>query len=107
LGITEIPTVIQVTICKKAIAQYYVGHQKLVSQLKEQLLEMTGNRITLLGNSYHGVSINDCIGNSMEAVRDFSFRDAIGNATEEDLALNSHLRKKLAHEIVDNMGKNV
>ncbi len=48
---------------KKAIANYSLGHQKLVEVIFEKA-EKAG--VYLHGNSYNGISFNDCIKNSYE-----------------------------------------
>ncbi len=56
----------KITWCKlhkKAIANYSLGHQKLVDEIFE---ESEKEGIYLHGNSYKGISFNDCIKNSYE-----------------------------------------
>jgi oxygen-dependent protoporphyrinogen oxidase len=56
----------KITWCKlhkNAIANYSLGHQKLVDEIFN---EAKKERIYLHGNSYKGISFNDCIKNSYE-----------------------------------------
>ncbi len=55
LGITETPVVASVKRAEQAIPQYPLGHHRLVAELDEH------PRLKLLGISFRGVSLNDCI----------------------------------------------
>lgn len=57
LGIEAEPDVAYVRLARKAIPQYEVGHQQLLSSLRHQLASLPC--LTLTGNSFDGVSIND------------------------------------------------
>jgi len=63
LGIEQYPDAMAVKISPEAIPQYQVGHQKAVIEIKEQLRVLCYN-LHLLGNSYEGISLNDCVRNS-------------------------------------------
>ncbi|XP_014673322.1 PREDICTED: protoporphyrinogen oxidase-like isoform X2 [Priapulus caudatus] len=67
LGVTVNPVRSNVTINKNCIPQYYVGHHNIVSSSRQYI---TQNRlpISLLGASYDGASINDCIYNARKEV---------------------------------------
>ena len=60
LDIRESPDSIAFHSVNDAIPQYPVGHTKTVEAI-EQLLNKKFPRISILGNSYYGVSVNDCI----------------------------------------------
>lgn len=60
LGITQKPAFINCTLSKQAIPQYLLGHEDLVRSIEKDLA-MLSPAITLLGNSFYGVSVNDCI----------------------------------------------
>lgn len=60
LGITSCPDALLVKKAKEAIPQYLVGHAEQVKKFEESLPP----NITLLGNSFHGIAINDCIKNA-------------------------------------------
>ena len=66
LGITSEPVVASVSRADRAIPQYPVGHHRLVAEL-DQL-----PRLTLLGISFRGVSVNDCIHAAREAATRFA-----------------------------------
>ncbi len=72
------PDAVVVKLAKDAIPQYHVGHAQRMVKIRASL---TG--ITLLGNNFSGVSINDCIAEAMRAsdgiilaMRNGSFRVA-------------------------------
>jgi len=57
LAVDVLPTVTHVTLAKQAIPQYRVGH----AQHMDNMMKALPSTITLLGASYSGVSVNDCI----------------------------------------------
>jgi len=71
LSIQSPPNVHSVRILDNCIPQYTVGHYQRVKKIQEYI---TGKRlpITLVGSSYHGISINDVIYTSMSAIRKFN-----------------------------------
>lgn len=69
LGITAEPDVISVQIAKSAIPQYNVGHGLRVSEIHQRIADLFPS-MTLIGNSFEGVSVNDCIANAKVAVQD-------------------------------------
>ena len=60
LNITTPPDAINIKIAKKSIPQYQLGHLQKVDDIQREIRAFS-NRVTLLGNSYYGVSVNDCI----------------------------------------------
>lgn len=60
LNIEEAPDELMVKIAQQAIPQYLVGHETNLQSINEELLKMSP-RMTLTGNSFYGVSVNDCI----------------------------------------------
>ncbi len=55
---------------QNAIPQYKVGHQKLLKNIKESLIEeKLDNRFYLTGFSYEGVGVNDCLFNTRKLVQ--------------------------------------
>ncbi|KAI8916265.1 hypothetical protein EDD86DRAFT_198147 [Gorgonomyces haynaldii] len=69
LGITNRLIESKVTIQEKCIPQYHVGHQEWLKQLDE-LLKNT--RLSCIGASYRGVSINDVILDAKHCVKRFA-----------------------------------
>ncbi|MDE0635808.1 MAG: protoporphyrinogen oxidase [Candidatus Poribacteria bacterium] len=59
LGIKEKPIFLVVSQHAQAMAQYLVGHQKLVSEIDELAKGLPS--LALAGNAYHGIGIPDCI----------------------------------------------
>lgn len=56
-------------ILKDTIPQYLVGHPKRMQELHDALISdpRWRDRLTLLGFSYAGVGINDCVANALDA----------------------------------------
>ncbi len=63
LGIDSQPDAIHAHIASSAIPQYFVGHHAKIERIGT-ILARIFPRLTLTGNSYRGVSVNDCIANS-------------------------------------------
>lgn len=61
LNINTLPDEIHVSVAKRAIPQYLQGHSQMVQDLENELSQKTGHRLCLLGSSWYGVSVNDCI----------------------------------------------
>lgn len=61
LGITETPTKTKVEYQRNAIPQYTVGHEERLREISRAVRRDFGNRLTLAGNWYGGVSVPDCI----------------------------------------------
>lgn len=68
LGISEKPIVIESFTAKRAIPQYPVGFSQILEQIQEANKEFP--RLSLLGTSFYGVSINQCIASAKQ----FSFQ---------------------------------
>jgi oxygen-dependent protoporphyrinogen oxidase len=60
LGIRAKPDVVTVKLATQAIPQYTMGHSKRVAEITRGL-QLLSPRLRLLGNSYSGVAVNDCI----------------------------------------------
>lgn len=60
LGIFTPPDITAVKIARHAIPQYIVGHGSIVKELEDKLAGLTA-RVSLLGNGFYGISVNDCI----------------------------------------------
>ncbi len=56
LNIDDYPDAISVFQAKDAIPQYHVGHTELVNSILPP-----SHRLSILGSSFNGVSVNDCI----------------------------------------------
>ncbi|XP_072049287.1 protoporphyrinogen oxidase-like [Amphiura filiformis] len=67
LGITATPVYSAVNIQRDCIPNYKVGHHKVLDDLDDYVREQS-LPLTLLGSSYRGVSVNDCIYEAMKAV---------------------------------------
>lgn len=49
-----------INVFKATIPQYFIGHHKIMERVKNLIADSHPN-VTLAGNSYSGISINDCI----------------------------------------------
>lgn len=67
LGITNPPIFSIVSQHSQSMAQYQVGHEKLVEEVDERVKDLTG--LALAGNAYHGIGIPDCINSGEQAAR--------------------------------------
>lgn len=63
LNIKGQPEFIKIFRWEKAIPQYELGHEEKLSLMEQILSKFPG--LYLTGNAYRGVSVNDCIENSM------------------------------------------
>lgn len=61
LGIEELPKAILVSCAKNAIPQYKVGHKQKVKDFEHTIQQAFKGKLTILGNAWNGVSLNDCI----------------------------------------------
>jgi oxygen-dependent protoporphyrinogen oxidase len=66
--IEQSPTVISTHINKNAIPQYLIGHSNLINNIQKLAQEKFHNKLTIIGNSFFGVSLNDCITASKNSV---------------------------------------
>lgn len=65
LGITNPPIFSIVSQHTQSMAQYQVGHERLVGEIEELAKGFTG--LTLAGNAYRGIGIPDCINSGEQA----------------------------------------
>lgn len=70
MGITDEPRFINVKIAHNAIPQYQLGHHDLVKRIEALCLNISP-RLAILGSSFYGVSVNDCIKKSKSMAADF------------------------------------
>jgi oxygen-dependent protoporphyrinogen oxidase len=73
------PTIIQASMQKQCIAQYPVGHNQTMMQLRNVLRQVHHGRVRVAGSSYTGVGVNDCVRAGWDAaeeiVRNSKHRD--------------------------------
>ena len=65
LGIKKDPLFSIVSEHSQAMAQYLVGHQKLIHEIEKLTKDLPG--LELAGNAYHGIGIPDCIHSGEQA----------------------------------------
>ena len=68
LKIDASPIRSHVTIGRQSIPQHTVGHYSRVANMRE-FIQYNSIPLSLLGNSYDGVGINDCIYHSQNTVQ--------------------------------------
>lgn len=64
LHIKGAPEFIKIFRWEKAIPQYELGHEEKLRKIEQRISKFSG--LYLTGNAYRGVSVNDCIENSMK-----------------------------------------
>lgn len=70
LNLEENPDYYEVTVLKDAIPQYKVGHEALLGNIASSLKSLKiDDRLHLLGNSFEGIGVNDCIFNARKLVQ--------------------------------------
>ncbi|KAF2835589.1 Protoporphyrinogen oxidase [Patellaria atrata CBS 101060] len=69
LGIKDEPVASLVSLQKDCIPQYKVGHEEKMRKAHAELNEKYRGRVRVTGNSYHGVSVNDCARGAWDVVR--------------------------------------
>ncbi len=68
MGLKKLPDFTRVFRWQHAIPQYNVGHMKIMERLEKELASMPGLYVRC--NYVGGVSLNDCIANSMQTAKD-------------------------------------
>ncbi|KAK9462235.1 uncharacterized protein V1516DRAFT_307417 [Lipomyces oligophaga] len=61
LGVQEQPVVVHAMLQQNCIPQYVVGHTATLGRVHEAVLSAFDGALALVGASYLGVSVNDCI----------------------------------------------
>lgn len=67
LGIHERPDSIVLTKAKEAIPQYLVNYKERLDRINRLAQEFSPS-LTLLGNSFHGVAVNDCVAHARQTI---------------------------------------
>jgi oxygen-dependent protoporphyrinogen oxidase len=90
LGVTALPIDSHVSIHKNCIAQYTVGHYKRLETMQSALLKNPGigRRLSLVGSSYTGVGVNDCILSARRVASGIA-KDPLGSITGLEEVLSS------------------
>jgi len=98
------PKLIHTTICRDAIPQYPVGYRTFLSKLDRQLAldfgsssqdsssSFSSTRISVIGNSFGGIGVNDCIASGYQVVDRLSSppsRQATSSPTRNDVVNNT------------------
>ena len=78
LGIDAAPTLVRIIRWPQAIPQYHVGHLARVAAIEVRRRQHA--HLYLTGNSYRGISVNDCTEESVRCARE----------VVRDLALSAH-----------------
>lgn len=72
LGIMNEPDHVDIFIAREAIPQYVIGHEEKKEKLFQEIKKLSPN-FHLLGSSFEGVSINDCIQRAYHLAHSCSF----------------------------------
>jgi oxygen-dependent protoporphyrinogen oxidase len=73
LGINDEPEFMHVMLAEDCIAQYCVGHESRLRRIQSHLLNSRLNdRISLIGSSLSGVSVNSCISEAHQTISKLS-----------------------------------
>jgi oxygen-dependent protoporphyrinogen oxidase len=69
LNIETKPEIVHLSVAKQAIPQYNVGHHEWLKGIEDRMKVASNSRITLLGSSWYGVAVNDCIAEAEKAAQ--------------------------------------
>lgn len=69
LGLKAEPLAVNISRWPRSMAQYQVGHKKVMAQLEDRIKSYP--LLFLAGNGYHGIGIPDCIKSGREAANRF------------------------------------
>lgn len=72
LSVSTQPDSWDVSTAREAIPQYHLGHSERIKKI-ETLLSTRFPKVTIHGNSYYGVSVNDCIVKAKRIVEQIKF----------------------------------
>eukprot|EP00123_Amoebidium_parasiticum_P008285 comp18701_c0_seq1/m.20425 comp18701_c0_seq1/g.20425 ORF comp18701_c0_seq1/g.20425 comp18701_c0_seq1/m.20425 type:complete len:498 (-) comp18701_c0_seq1:410-1903(-) len=61
MGISKKPDAVTARVQHNCIPQYQIGHVERMQELKNNLTHLYGGRLSVIGCSYLGVSLNDCV----------------------------------------------
>ncbi|KAG0167346.1 oxygen-dependent protoporphyrinogen oxidase [Apophysomyces sp. BC1034] len=79
LGIDATPQHAMVNLQAKCIPQYLVGHDQRLGELSAAMKARCGHLLSVVGASYLGVSVPDCIKNSRALVEELLVSGALGS----------------------------
>lgn len=66
MKITQEPTLTNAVLQENCIPQYIVGHSQRMALAHQSLVENFNGRLSVVGSSYGGVGLNDCIAHARE-----------------------------------------
>ena len=67
---SAVPELVHVARWRRAMAQYAVGHQDRIKEIRNRVAELDG--LCLAGNAYDGIGISDCIRLGRQAARELA-----------------------------------
>jgi len=73
LKITSEPAFANVRLQKECIPQYTVGHESRLKSAHNELLQNFKGKLSVAGNSYTGVGLNDCVRAARDVVEGIRF----------------------------------
>ena len=81
LKIDEEPVAIRVGLQRECIPQYTVGHEKRMKAAHGELMRGFKGKLSVAGNSYTGVGLNDCVRGARDVVKDVTGYHGSGGIT--------------------------
>lgn len=66
LGIRVMPDYMRAGVERSCIPQYYVGHTDKMRRIESLVAQLGQQRLSVLGSSFYGVSVNDCVRRARE-----------------------------------------
>ncbi|KAK9370417.1 hypothetical protein V1509DRAFT_617717 [Lipomyces kononenkoae] len=90
LGVNETPVLAQATFQESCIPQYVVGHHANLQAIHKAVLAQFNGKLILVGASFLGVSVNDCIYYARVAVEDVITHSGKGISGLESKALYNY-----------------
>lgn len=70
LNITQAPDMIHVSLVKKGIPKFFVGHEEKVNEVIQDLKRMS-SKLTVIGSGFYGAAISRCITNAKKTASEF------------------------------------
>lgn len=81
LRIEEEPVAVRVALQRECIPQYTVGHEKRMKGAHGELMRGFKGKLSVAGNSYTGVGLNDCVRAARDVVKDITGYEGAGGVT--------------------------
>ena len=70
MNIRSEPSVVHTSVAWNCIPQYEIGHKDVLREIEEDVANISSDRIKLLGTTFNGVGIADCIATAESMARE-------------------------------------